>query len=169
MRGHYPGQSDLIPLRVGDNRVRTDLLGGGEGGSVIREQSVVKLEYVLARIEAVDGIVAEPPGTDPYARWCGRGGAVRRPPIPICGPPDVAVASAQCEFSNSAGKLGTPRCQDDIDERRRRNFQKSDATDVHLMHVGITAIDRERDNPRARNERQRRRRNRVAFTNAKPY
>ena len=22
-------------------------------------------------------------GTDPYARWCGRGGAVRRPPIPI--------------------------------------------------------------------------------------
>jgi hypothetical protein len=25
----------------------------------------------------------EPPGTDPYARWCGRGGAARRPPIPI--------------------------------------------------------------------------------------
>ncbi len=24
-------------------------------------------------------------GTDPYARWCGRGGAVRRPPIPIFG------------------------------------------------------------------------------------
>jgi hypothetical protein len=23
-------------------------------------------------------------GTDPYARWCGRGGAARRPPIPIC-------------------------------------------------------------------------------------
>src|SRR5208283_2392593 len=22
-------------------------------------------------------------GTDPYARWCGRGGVVRRPPIPI--------------------------------------------------------------------------------------
>jgi hypothetical protein len=22
-------------------------------------------------------------GTDPYARWCGRGGAARRPPIPI--------------------------------------------------------------------------------------
>jgi hypothetical protein len=26
---------------------------------------------------------AEPPCTDPYARWCGRGGAVRLPPIPI--------------------------------------------------------------------------------------
>jgi len=25
-------------------------------------------------------------GTDPYARWCGRGGAVRRPPIPIIEP-----------------------------------------------------------------------------------
>src|SRR5208282_4837155 len=24
-------------------------------------------------------------GTDPYARWCGRGGVVRRPPIPIDG------------------------------------------------------------------------------------
>src|SRR5215813_13701064 len=33
----------------------------------------------------------EPPCTDPYARWCGRGGAARLPPIPIaatscCGP-----------------------------------------------------------------------------------
>jgi hypothetical protein len=24
-------------------------------------------------------------GTDPYARWCGRGGAARLPPIPIFG------------------------------------------------------------------------------------
>src|SRR5262249_30169785 len=26
----------------------------------------------------------EPPCTDPYARWCGRGGAARLPPIPLC-------------------------------------------------------------------------------------
>src|ERR1700680_4708523 len=26
---------------------------------------------------------AEPPYTDPYVRWCGRGGAARLPPIPI--------------------------------------------------------------------------------------
>jgi hypothetical protein len=26
----------------------------------------------------------EPPCTDPYARWCGRGGAARLPPIPMC-------------------------------------------------------------------------------------
>ena len=29
----------------------------------------------------------EPPCTDPYARWCGRGGAERLPPIPIHLPP----------------------------------------------------------------------------------
>src|SRR5208283_4327644 len=28
----------------------------------------------------------EPPCTDPYARWCGRGGAARLPPIPILEP-----------------------------------------------------------------------------------
>src|SRR6266851_6954051 len=27
----------------------------------------------------------EPPYTDPYVRWCGRGGAARLPPIPIIG------------------------------------------------------------------------------------
>src|SRR4249919_354539 len=27
----------------------------------------------------------EPPYTDPYVRWCGRGGAARLPPIPISG------------------------------------------------------------------------------------
>src|SRR6266481_5181012 len=29
---------------------------------------------------------AEPPYTDPYVRWCGRGGAARLPPIPIIDP-----------------------------------------------------------------------------------
>src|SRR5262245_55708804 len=33
------------------------------------------------RIEAQPGRTAEV--RDPYARWCGRGGAARRPPIPI--------------------------------------------------------------------------------------
>ena len=28
----------------------------------------------------------EPPYTDPYVRWCGRGGAERLPPIPLPGP-----------------------------------------------------------------------------------
>src|SRR5262252_8951922 len=35
------------------------------------------------RVEAQPGRTAEV--RDPYARWCGRGGVVRRPPIPIVG------------------------------------------------------------------------------------
>src|SRR5262245_19746891 len=31
-------------------------------------------------------------GTDPYARWCGRGGAARCPPIPIHDPKQTLVA-----------------------------------------------------------------------------
>src|SRR6266496_4935389 len=34
--------------------------------------------------EQVSAQSTEPPYTDPYVRWCGRGGAVRFPPIPIC-------------------------------------------------------------------------------------
>jgi hypothetical protein len=26
---------------------------------------------------------SEPPDTDPFVRWCGRGGAARLPPIPM--------------------------------------------------------------------------------------
>ena len=37
----------------------------------------------------------EPPCTDPYARWCGRGGAVRLPPIPIDGPPILRASPSQ--------------------------------------------------------------------------
>src|SRR5690348_14257910 len=33
----------------------------------------------------------EPPCTDPYARWWGRGGAVRLPPIPIAAAPRQPV------------------------------------------------------------------------------
>src|ERR1700758_1430386 len=39
----------------------------------------------------------EPPCTDPYARWCGRGGAARLPPIPIaatlCRDPNQTLGS----------------------------------------------------------------------------
>src|SRR5881398_1752591 len=44
----------------------------------------------------------EPPYTDPYVRWCGRGGAVRLPPIPIIflhqlfPPPIVVCAFLLC-------------------------------------------------------------------------
>src|SRR6267142_2903580 len=42
------------------------------------------------RVESFDrsalAQLLEPPYTDPYVRWCGRGGAARLPPIPIDGP-----------------------------------------------------------------------------------
>jgi hypothetical protein len=37
----------------------------------------------------------EPPCTDPYARWCGRGGVARLPPIPISGLRDLGNRSPE--------------------------------------------------------------------------
>jgi hypothetical protein len=49
-------------------------------------------------------------GTDPYARWCGRGGVARRPPIPIV---DVErtwrVTTANGSIGRRAGLHGMPR------------------------------------------------------------
>jgi hypothetical protein len=43
-------------------------------------------------------------GTDPYARWCGRGDAVRRPPIPIIGafasPRNIPARSADATIAD---------------------------------------------------------------------
>src|SRR3981189_3194789 len=45
----------------------------------------------------------EPPDTDPNVRWCGRGGVVRRPPIPIACVTLVAYARWKVAHrSNSA-------------------------------------------------------------------
>jgi RNA-directed DNA polymerase len=41
----------------------------------------------------------EPPCTDPYARWCGRGGAERLPPIPIFGTFETCRPFEQCPLS----------------------------------------------------------------------
>src|SRR6516164_4429138 len=49
----------------------------------------------------------EPPDTDPYVRWCGRGGVARLPPIPIKGrsarPPggESKRAAEKCERAMS--------------------------------------------------------------------
>ena len=53
-------------------------------------------------------------GTDPYARWCGRGDAARRPPIPISGAlpsipdgPAMSLVGSHCR--RSALAAGTPQ------------------------------------------------------------
>ena len=49
----------------------------------------------------------EPPCTDPYARWCGRGGAERLPPIPIVG--HLADIANQADDVRSSGIMRTSR------------------------------------------------------------
>src|ERR1019366_806441 len=52
----------------------------------------------------------EPPYTDPYVRWCGRGGAERLPPIPIIGRQAEMAAARLSREPTSTGypaSLGT--------------------------------------------------------------
>ena len=64
---------------------------------------------------------AEPPYTDPYVRWCGRGGAVRLPPIPIgvtahCGS-QILPQGLEDRMAHLA--LGRPRPVLDLGEQLR--------------------------------------------------
>jgi hypothetical protein len=52
-----------------------------ESLSVVSEPERPTNTLCLERVSAT----LEPPYTDPYVRWCGRGGAERLPPIPIVG------------------------------------------------------------------------------------
>src|SRR5215813_13200389 len=54
-------------------------------------QCILQIARPAILVPIVLAQLLEPPCTDPYARWCGRGGAARLPPIPIaatlcCGP-----------------------------------------------------------------------------------
>ena len=56
----------------------------------------------------------EPPCTDPYARWCGRGGAVRLPPIPIaatlcCGTFETSPPAKEMSVRRSNPEVAYPR------------------------------------------------------------
>jgi len=50
----------------------------------------------------------EPPCTDPYARWCGRGGAARLPPIPIAATSCVGPTRTWRNVQRESG-IGTKR------------------------------------------------------------
>ena len=66
------------------------------------------------RIEAQPGRTAEV--RDPYARWCGRGGAARRPPIPIIDPLQTSLSGLSCRVRRSAsGRRGA--VADDVPTR----------------------------------------------------
>ena len=54
------------------------------GGSTRPTKSCVRLSWSPPNLHACAGLTrSNRRGTDPYARWCGRGGVARRPPIPI--------------------------------------------------------------------------------------
>ena len=49
-------------------------------------QCILQIARPPIPVPSVLAQLLEPPCTDPYARWCGRGGAARLPPIPIFDP-----------------------------------------------------------------------------------
>ena len=56
------------------------------GGSTRPTKSRLRLSWSPPNLHACAGLTrSNRRGTDPYARWCGRGGVARRPPIPING------------------------------------------------------------------------------------
>src|SRR5215813_411756 len=56
-----------------------------EQGPLVRAlQCVLQIARPPVLVRRVLAKLSNRRGTDPYARWCGRGGAVRRPPIPMC-------------------------------------------------------------------------------------
>jgi len=69
------------------NQVKLNLGAGAAGearNAATQESEIRAAKACLERPAAPQADQsAEPPCTDPYARWCGRGGAVTRPPIPI--------------------------------------------------------------------------------------
>src|SRR6185436_12916534 len=73
MDGHAPAN----PLRrslPGADRVKPEKKPGSGEASIGEKR---------ANLQPLRAQSAEPPDADPHVRWCGRGGAVRPPPIPI--------------------------------------------------------------------------------------
>jgi len=66
---------------------------GGEWTRTPGQRASSNVRNVLAQL-------LEPPYTDPYVRWCGRGGAARLPPIPILG---TFETSADVRYSAAFG------------------------------------------------------------------
>jgi hypothetical protein len=85
-----PGMGEVVgALRVGAGHDDRGLeLTRVADGSPLHWASQCILQIARSPIlgRRVLAQLLEPPCTDPYARWCGRGGAARLPPIPIFDP-----------------------------------------------------------------------------------
>ena len=56
---------------------------GNAGTQASSQMHASKPRWTSLLREQVSAQSTEPPDTDPYVRWCGRGGAARLPPIPV--------------------------------------------------------------------------------------
>jgi len=97
-------------------------------------------------------------GTDPYARWCGRGGAARLPPIPMCAEhvrqlggvsPLHNLMEVKCQRSARASPRGgvrrkrgaKPRPDEQKpDMRQPRSDERTTDREVHI-HQGPVVVD----------------------------
>src|SRR5216684_6590556 len=87
-----------IQLRLTSHRRRRVKPGRRCGKTSNRSRWCMNPNAQPTRVESF-----EPPYTDPYVRWCGRGGAARLPPIPIFGtfetcrlPLKMSASAARC-------------------------------------------------------------------------
>ncbi len=75
------------------------LKGGANGGETMHSRLVISLQWVYhCSMQTCSGNALV---RDPYARCCGRGGAVRRPPIPIIRP---EASAEECGVPLRRGK-----------------------------------------------------------------
>ena len=83
--GDLPWQRRPVMLQVQARRFTDELLAhvrtpGGPSGSM---QPLLRFNRSSPTLCSGSSLIrSNHRGTDPYARWCGRGGAVRHPPIP---------------------------------------------------------------------------------------
>jgi hypothetical protein len=68
-------------------------------------------------------------GTDPYARWCGRGGVARRPPIPIDPAPRRWRLALHVVLVSEAATQAALAHQNNMDAKRRADETQSSRRD----------------------------------------
>src|SRR5271157_2113971 len=109
--------------------------------------------FRLDRPSSVGGLVnrltrSNRRGTDPYARWCGRGGAARLPPIPINNPRETGSRSRRQSgspnVSSSQSRLSPSLVNGGILERATSLFEY----DGHSVEEKRTSIARRSSRPR---------------------
>ena len=72
--------------------------------------------------EQVSAQSTEPPDTDPYVRWCGRGGAARLPPIPI-----LVLAGRAVSRANAARDAAERRSRAQAEELAKALNMRAEA------------------------------------------